>query len=144
MDGGYTFAASDIQADRWREETGSDFAGIAKLDKEGRLRWAGLSGSTSTRTAQLTIKGARGEGFIATTIRSGRPSTYDAKAAGSATGALREPLVLAESLLAALALPFMDETGQLIGLLIVGRRGAVPYNETEIAGVMASFWQNGL
>jgi hypothetical protein len=144
VDGGYTFAASDMQAERWREETGSDFAGIARLDEEGRLRWAGLSGSTSTRTAQLTFKGARGDGFIATAIRSGRPTAYEARAAGTAAGARMEPLLLAESLLAAMALPFLERSGRLIGLLIVGRRGDVPYSESEIADVLAAFCQNGL
>lgn len=145
LDGGYTFAASDIQADRWREETGSDFAGIARLDDEGRLRWAGLSGSTSTRTTQLTFKGARGEGFIATAIRSGRLTAYDARSAAGAAASVRsEPLLLAESLLAAMALPFLERTGQLTGLLIVGRRGDIPYSESEIANVLASFCQNGL
>ncbi|MBD3921129.1 GAF domain-containing protein [Paenibacillus sp. PR3] len=145
MNGGYTFAASDMQADRWREETGSDFAGIAKLDEEGKLRWAGLSGITSTRTAQLTFKGARGDGFIATAIRSGRPAAYNGRAAaGSAIRARSEPLLLAESLLAAIALPYLDRTGQLTGLLIVGRRSAVPYSESDIANALASFCQNGL
>jgi hypothetical protein len=138
------FVASDIQADRWREETGSDFAGMARLDGEGRLRWAALSGSTSTRTAQLTFRGARGNGFIATAIRSGRPTVYDARGAGSVANAKSEPLLLAESLLAALAVPFMERTGQLTGLLIVGRRSDVPYSEAETAGILAAFCQNGL
>ncbi|PWV97985.1 GAF domain-containing protein [Paenibacillus cellulosilyticus] len=144
MDGGYTFAASDLQADRWREETGSDFAGIARLDEEGRLRWSALSGSTSTRTAQLTFKGARGDGFIATAIRSGRPTAYDARRASSMAGARSEPLLLAESLLAALALPCMERTGRLAGLLIFGRRSEEPYSENEIAGALAAFCQNRL
>ncbi|GMK39545.1 hypothetical protein PCCS19_25990 [Paenibacillus sp. CCS19] len=145
MDGGYTFAASDIEAERWREETDSDFAGIARLYDGGRLRFAGLSGSTSIRTSQLTFKGARGDGFIATAIRSGRPTTYNAQAtAGLATSVRSEPLLLAESLLAAMALPFLERTGQLTGLLIVGRRGNAPYSESEIASVLAAFCQNSL
>jgi hypothetical protein len=55
-----------------------------------------------------------------------------------------EPLLLAESLLAAMALPFLERSGRLIGLLIVGRRGDVPYSESEIADVLAAFCQNGL
>jgi len=145
LDGGYTFAASDLLADRWREETSSDFAGIARLDDRGRLRWEGLSGSTSIRTAQLTFKGARGEGFIATAIRSGRLTAYDAQTtAGLASTVHSEPLLLSESLLAAMALPFLERTGKLMGLLIVGRRGSVPYSESEIANVLASVCQNGL
>ncbi|MCZ8518181.1 MULTISPECIES: GAF domain-containing protein [Paenibacillus] len=106
--------------DRLRTETGSDFVGIAVTDGSHRQgRWIGASGSQNDRYRHMVLK--PGRGLAGTALLTARSVTGRAGSRQRASGDADCPLMLAEGLSSAAAVP-IRHLGRMLGVLYVGMR----------------------
>ncbi|OXM84011.1 hypothetical protein [Paenibacillus rigui] len=133
-----------VRLDRFKLDTRSDFAGLAlPLDSEGgQLQWSFVAGNTNRRYERMRVK--RGRGLAGMAWQIGRLLTWDASMEETAVKAPEKrslyldcPLLLAEGLKAAAAVPVRSGGVGNDWLLLVGRRTPEAYSVTEIAYVQA-------
>lgn len=117
---------SELQ--RVREATSSDFAALALTEEAGsRIGWKYASGSANDRYRRMRLK--PGSGIAGLAIRLGRPTVPDRAAAER----LRQecPVMLAEHLASAIAVPF--QTGpERTAVLLVGARRERIYGPEDV------------
>jgi len=114
--------------ERLRLRTKSDFAGLGQVDGETRkLRWRFAAGSVNERTRSIAQKPTAGLSGAA--LRSGRPARMEDGHGESARLRLEEPVMLAERLASAAAIPIAEGTG---GVLLLGRRDGRGYETAEM------------
>lgn len=109
---------------------GADFAALAKVATPGKIaRWIGSYGASNTRLARMELRSGLGVGGMA--MRLGVP--YQASADKNAHMLVECPVMLAERLGTALAVPFTSSTSDLgCGVLLVGRRKPLSFGGDEI------------
>lgn len=114
----------------------SDFAALAlKSSEEARIRWVHAFGNRSERYRRMTLKPGTGPAGMA--VRIGKPVVWvDTASAGEASGC-DCPLVAAEKLRAAAAIPIARGSG-FDAVLLVGRRLPANYGPGEVANVEAA------
>jgi nitrogen regulatory protein A len=127
-------AISDF-IDRLRLGCSSDYAALALPHKEDgwKFKWCYASGSVNQRYKQMVIR--RGKGLPGFALLLGRTLTHD-QGMAEYEGALMRmkmecPLMLAEGLQAAAAVP-MGASADEIGVLMVGQRKARVYSESDL------------
>ncbi|HBU84539.1 MULTISPECIES: GAF domain-containing protein [Paenibacillus] len=104
--------------DGLRLNTSSDFCGLACLSGT-MLRWKYTSGASNERVKRMEMR--PGQDLVGTALRTGRTALSDAQSTGEHTPG-RCPLMLAERLVCAIAVPVFQQ-GSLPGaVLLVGSR----------------------
>jgi nitrogen regulatory protein A len=117
------------ELDSLRNQTASDFSGIAWMDQhDNRIRWFYVSGNSNERFKRLALK--PGRGLAGLVLRLGRPLIIDNRLPGSERTSLQHEysIMLVEDLLAVIAFPIkiQDETR---GVLLIGDRSDRYYEE---------------
>ncbi|MDO7906837.1 GAF domain-containing protein [Paenibacillus sp. JX-17] len=109
----------------------SDIAGVALAAlPEGKVGWLYVSGSRNGRYRRIIVK--PGRGIAGLTLRSGRPVKLDDAEPDLAKLRQNSPLMLAEQLHAAMAVPLRSADGQAVGVLMVGRRSPHVYTPEDL------------
>lgn len=121
-----------LQLDRLRAATSSDFAGLAWLEQQdNRIRWLFVSGNLGERYKKLALK--PGRGLAGHVIRLGRPVIVDAAMPDEERQRLRHEysIMPVEQLQSLLAVPVAvgDETR---GALLIGNREAGSFAEVDL------------
>lgn len=104
--------------DGLRLSTSSDFCGLACLNGT-MLRWKVTSGSSNERVKRMEMR--PGQDLVGTALRTGRTARSDAQSPGEHTPG-RCPLMLAERLVSAIAVPVFQEGSVPGAVLLVGSR----------------------
>ncbi|AJY75383.1 GAF domain-containing protein [Paenibacillus beijingensis] len=108
----------------------SDFGAFAQPVESDRLmRWTCEAGSRNRRISQMTVK--PGVGAAGMALRLGRP--YIVNGIGNDSAVRECPVMLAEKLLSAVAMPIPALTGHSAGgVLLLGRRSGLNYGEEDV------------
>lgn len=116
-------------------EIGIDIAAFASFaEPNRRARWIGVFGASSSRMARMEVK--PGVGAAGMAVRLGVP--LEASAEKNAHMLSECPVMLAERLNSALAVPFPAKPGSSeSGVLLLGRRERQPFSEREIRQIFA-------
>ncbi|MFX3648231.1 MAG: GAF domain-containing protein [Paenibacillus sp.] len=104
--------------DGLRLNTASDFCGLACLNGT-MLRWKYTSGASNERVKRMEMR--PGQDLVGTALRTGRTARSDAQSTGDHTPG-RCPLMLAERLVSAIAVPVFQEGSMPGAVLLVGSR----------------------
>jgi nitrogen regulatory protein A len=116
--------------ERVKQETVSDFVGVGLMDNVKRkLCWQWAAGSISQRSLQVEQK--LGSGLSGAALRSGRPASISRPMPDRERFKLGEPLMLAEQLVIAAAVPIVTDSGTS-GILLLGRRTETSYSPNEL------------
>lgn len=116
-----------------KRKTASDFIGVGLMDKNKRkLCWQWAAGSISARSLQVEQKPTTGLSGAA--LRSGRPSSISKAMSDRERFKLGEPIMLAEQLVIAAAVPIVTDSGDS-GILLLGRRGETSYSPGELESI---------
>lgn len=127
-----------VQLEHIRVRTHSDFAAMALPlgQGSGLLHWSCAAGNTNRRYEQMKVK--RGRGLAGLALQIGRLLTWDAASGDAAKlhGMYRDcPVLMAEGLQAAAAVPLHSFLLPDAGLLLVGRRQPNAYSAAELLDV---------
>ncbi|MEO2205916.1 GAF domain-containing protein [Paenibacillus pabuli] len=101
-----------------RLNTSTDFGGLACLSGS-MLRWKYTSGATNDRVTRMAMR--PGQDLVGTALRTGRTCLSDARSTKASTPG-RCPLMIAERLLCAIAVPVFLESSVPGAVLLVGSR----------------------
>ncbi|MFS0873411.1 GAF domain-containing protein [Paenibacillus xylanilyticus] len=101
-----------------RLNTSADFCGLACLSGS-MLRWKYTSGATNQRVTRMEMR--PGQDLVGTALRTGRTSLADQQSTGSHMPG-RCPLMIAEKLLCAIAVPVFHDGSVPDAVLLVGSR----------------------
>ncbi|MGF9700168.1 MULTISPECIES: GAF domain-containing protein [Paenibacillus] len=101
-----------------RLNTSADFCGLACLSRS-MLRWKYTSGETNERVTRMEMR--PGQDLVGTALRTGRTSLSDEGSTNASTPG-RCPLMIAERLLCAIAVPVFHEGSVPDAVLLVGSR----------------------
>jgi nitrogen regulatory protein A len=113
-----------------RISTCSDFAALALLSEDrNRYRWHYATGNRNNRYMKMLVK--RGKGLPGTALLLGRSMTIDHRKIESDKLEIDCPLMFAESLQAAMAIPILVSTKD-IGVLMVGVRHENGYSKRDL------------
>lgn len=104
--------------DRLRLNTSSDFCGLACLSGT-LLRWKYTSGASNERVQRMEMR--PGQDLVGTALRTGRTTLSDAQSNTDHTPG-RCPLMLAERLVCAIAVPVFQSGKLPEAVLLVGNR----------------------
>lgn len=104
--------------DGLRLSTSSDFCGLACLNGT-MLRWKYTSGASNERVKRMEMR--PGQDLVGTALRTGRTARSDAQFTGDHIPG-RCPLMLAERLVSAIAVPVFQEGSVPGAVLLVGSR----------------------
>lgn len=104
--------------DGLRLSTSSDFCGLACLSGT-MLRWKHTSGASNERVKRMQMR--PGQDLVGTALRTGRTVLSDEQSAGDYTPG-RCPLMLAERLVCAIAVPVFQEGSLPCAVLLLGSR----------------------
>lgn len=119
---------------RLRSLTLSDFSALACIEKsEGLLRWKYVSGNLNCRYKNIAMRSGRG--LAGLVIRHGRSIILDASIPDFNRKLQEEPIMLAEHLQSAIAVPIMMHQ-ETAGVLLVGNRSRITYSFNEIQLVL--------
>lgn len=114
-------------------KTEFDFYGFSYLDPEARkLRWIWTYGSISNKTMHIHHRAVNGISGAA--LRAGRMIVLDPSHAKTAHLHSEEPVMLSEGLHTAVATP-VGARGDEIGVLLVGRRHPIDFNDEELRAI---------
>ncbi|WP_458463437.1 GAF domain-containing protein [Paenibacillus sp.] len=100
------------------QNTVSDFCGIACVSGS-MLRWKHTSGASNERVKRMEMR--PGQDLVGTALRTGRTALLDAQSNGDYIPA-RCPLMLAERLVSAIAVPMFQEGSVPDAVLLLGSR----------------------
>ncbi|MGN7402620.1 GAF domain-containing protein [Cytobacillus praedii] len=107
----------------------TDFVGLALQNREGPdVRWHYAAGNSNDKYKKITVR--YGKGIAGKVISTGSPITVNNFPDNIHGKALEYPIMLAEKLLYAYAVPIFYK-GAPKGVLLVGRRTNKPINEGE-------------
>lgn len=113
-----------------RLSTRSDFAALALLSQDGRrYRWQYTSGNQNDRYKQMVVR--KGKGLAGMAVLLGRTLTIDSQSDLSIKLDMDSPLMMAEGLQAAAAIPVREAVGDH-GVLVIGIRRTYCYSENEL------------
>ncbi|WP_078543786.1 GAF domain-containing protein [Litchfieldia alkalitelluris] len=113
-----------------RFKTSSDFSAFACLNKDSFIiQWKFVSGNLNNRYKKM--QGRPGKGLAGLAIRADRTMVLDSSIADIASRRLQYPIMLAENLQAAVAVPVRN-AGITTGVLLVGSRYNKTYTVAEI------------
>ena len=118
------------QLDQLRAQTTSDFSAFACIDKETHLiTWKYASGNQNERYKHM--HGKPGKGLAGLAIRSDRMITLDQSISDYARKRLDYPIMLAENLQSAVAVP-VKANGETYGVLLTGSRTLRQYSQDDL------------
>ncbi|MBH5320297.1 GAF domain-containing protein [Paenibacillus sp. GSMTC-2017] len=109
-----------LELNRLRGELSSDFCALAMLDVDGfTLKWKLASGNENERFRKMTFR--YGKGLSDTVVKVGRAVSLNLTDIISSRQVHEYPILIAESLRSAYAVPLQDGI-KVIGVLLVGDR----------------------
>jgi nitrogen regulatory protein A len=109
------------ELERIRGLTFCDLAALAWAEHAGnRMKWVSASGHLNDRYKKMIVK--PGQGVSGMAIRLGRPFIMDDTPAHSDRLSTECPMMLAEQLVSALAIPLSKGKGDIRGILLLGKR----------------------
>ncbi|TNJ65155.1 GAF domain-containing protein [Paenibacillus hemerocallicola] len=114
-----------------RARTSSDFAAVASSGQEAdrMVRWICGSGNGNERF--LHMKEKAGAGIAGWVVRHGRPLAIGGTQEDAEQRRREYPIMLAENLLAAVAVPIRS-AADIVGVLLIGSRTARDYVPAEV------------
>lgn len=127
--------------DETRKRLSADFAALAWMsDDEHRMVWQFVSGSCSARYRTLPIR--PGRELAGAVYRIGRPLAWDESTPDLRRKRLESPLMMAEELKAAAAVPIV-EADDIRGILLVGQRSDRRYSADDLHAIKRAGEQLG-
>lgn len=127
---GNSRAEIEAQLNSLRNITSSDFSALALIDiRKHRIQWRYASGNINDRYKQMMVR--PGQGLAGLVIRLGRHMVLDAAMPDVPLKRLEHPIMLAENLHSALAVPITIER-EIHGVLLLGSRSIRTFTENEI------------
>ena len=122
--------------DETRKRLSADFAALAwTTGKEHRMVWRFASGSCSARYRTLPIR--PGRELAGAVYRIGRPLAWDESTPDLGRKRLESPLMTAEELKAAAAVPIILED-DIKGILLVGQRSDHRYSADDLLAIRSA------
>jgi nitrogen regulatory protein A len=116
-----------------RRITESDVVALAYVQRQsGSTHWFLASGNKSDRYKRIVLRA--GKGLAGKVISSGRPYCIDSYSPKRGTDPAEYPIMLAESLAAALVVPIVGENC-ILGVLLIGQRTPRTFSPDLIAQV---------
>ncbi|WP_181438565.1 GAF domain-containing protein [Paenibacillus sambharensis] len=108
--------------DELRNTASSDLAALAWKDEEGRrIRWIAASGNRNERFRRMALK--PGKGITGEVLRAGRMVVIAQAAGDTESTACDHPIMLAEQLQSAVAIPVLIDH-KAYGVLLLGNRSS--------------------
>ncbi|WP_281883601.1 GAF domain-containing protein [Paenibacillus sp. YYML68] len=108
-----------------RMEQTFDFAGVARIDRQlSGGHWVSVTGNRTDKYKHMVLK--QGRGVAGTALMTGRLMTHQAYVQTGMTIA-DCPMMLAEGLLSAVAIPIRSSSG-VLGVLFIGSRQSHAYS----------------
>jgi len=121
------------QLDNVRNETTSDFSAFATLRQNDQIiQWNYVSGNTNNRYKNMI--GRPGKGLAGFVIRADRAMVIDESTPNYLQKRLDYPIMLAENLQAAVAVPVKADN-KTVGVLVIGSRTAKTYTSRELKNI---------
>ncbi len=128
--------------ERVKQETMSDFVGVGLMDTVKRkLCWQWAAGSISQRS--LKVEQKPNTGLSGAALRSGRPASISHAISDRERFKLGEPLMLAEQLVIAAAVPIMTDSGEA-GIMLLGKRTETRYSSEQLERIFLQISPIGL
>ncbi|GIQ69523.1 GAF domain-containing protein [Xylanibacillus composti] len=115
--------------ERLRTLAASDFTGLALLESHQKARWRYAAGNRSERYKQMLLKPGSGPAGVA--FRIGKPVLWDDRAPSLSGLRADCPLITAEQLHSAVAVPISTGHG-IKAVLLAARRSPHPYTVQEV------------
>lgn len=113
--------------------TSSDFSAFAQVNEHNyEIHWKYVYGNQNKRYKQMI--GKPGKGLSGSVVRFGRNIIIDQNTPDVALRRLEYPIMLAENLQSALAVP-VKSYNQILGILLIGSRSPKEYSEEQISFV---------
>jgi nitrogen regulatory protein A len=110
--------------------TSSDFSAYANVDQETHtIRWEYAYGFTNNRFKNMVIR--PGKGLSGSVVRFGITMILDIDTPNRQQTRLQYPIMLAENLVSAVAVP-VHVNGKVAGVLLIGSRTEVKYTTEQI------------
>ncbi len=110
--------------------TSSDFSAIAHVDQGNQtIRWEYAHGFTNNRYKNMVIRS--GKGLSGSVVRFGTTMILDIDTPDRQRTRLQYPIMLAENLVSAVAVP-IHVNGKVDGVLLIGSRTEVKYTTEQI------------
>lgn len=117
------------EMDRLRSDLGSDFCSLALVEEESDgLSWKLASGNENERC--LTMKERAGKGFAGSVVKVGRPMPFNVAELIMSRKLYEYPILIAEKLRSAFAVPLVSGRN-VTGVLLVGDRRKRVYRPEE-------------
>ncbi|MEX2416267.1 MAG: GAF domain-containing protein [Paenibacillaceae bacterium] len=111
------------------KQISSDLSAIALIDQNNKIRWRYMFGNMNERYRHMVTK--PGLGISGQVIRFGRTVIIDQIHSSTELARGQFPIMLAEQLLAAIAVPLLNNN-RIVGVLLVGDREKRLYNMEDI------------
>lgn len=112
------------------KQTSSDFAAVASLEADHRIRW--VMGVGNDNDKFLFMEKRAGRGIAGWVVRHGIPLLVGCQGPDAENHRQQYPIMLAEHLLAAAAVPVCGEGGAVTGVIMVGRRTPSDFEQQDI------------
>lgn len=110
--------------------TSSEFSAIATVDQESQtIRWEYAYGFTNNRYKNMVIR--PGKGLSGSVVRFGTTMILDINTPNRQKTRLQYPIMLAENLVSAAAVP-IHSNGKVCAVLLIGSRSEVIYTTEHI------------
>lgn len=119
-----------VQAcNRLIQEINCDFVGLAIQNQKGPdIRWHYAAGNENEKYKRITVR--YGKGIAGKVILTGSPMSINNFPENISGKATEYPIMLAEKLVTSYGVPILCK-GSPKGVLLVGRRNASPFQETD-------------
>jgi len=129
---------TDFQPEKFCEkvlaEIECDFVGLALQNSDGPdVKWHYAAGNSNNKYMKITVR--YGKGIAGKVISTGRPMTIEGFPNHISGKALEYPIMLAEKLVAAFAVP-IHFNGLPKGVLLVGKRTNQPFSKSKQSAVL--------
>ncbi|WP_010677871.1 GAF domain-containing protein [Bacillus timonensis] len=110
--------------------TSSDFSAFANVDQGSQtIRWEYAHGFTNNRYKNMVIR--PGKGLSGSVVRFGTTMVLDIDTPNRQRTRLQYPIMLAENLVSAVAVP-VQMNGKVGGVLLIGSRTEVKYTTEQV------------
>lgn len=120
--------AIELHLTQLRSLLSCDFAGLAYAENQ-LVRWKIVSGNRNDRYKKIVLRS--GKGIAGQVLRSGRPMTVDSLQNNAHIEIKDFPIMLAENLVSAVAVPLSINT-KVVGVLLIGSRSPRSYFTQDI------------
>lgn len=125
-----SWACVEAELAKLRQHILADFSALSWVGRnEKLLRWKIVSGNSNERFKQIAQK--PGKGLAGIVIRHGRPFIVDGRMPGIERVRLEYPIMIAEHLLSAAAVPVWISAEEK-GVLLAGMRSVHLYQDQEL------------